>query len=93
MNCCGREVKTPFCPHCGKECNSHPLSGLLVHVQGRVNHFRKATERWKKVVENNDKPDGYLIEKQRGFLEKNQRLLDRWQLWLDALEKLTKGKP
>lgn len=47
IKCCSKELKTRFCPHCGKENSMyyHPLMGLLLHTETQIKKLCKNKER------------------------------------------------
>jgi propanediol dehydratase large subunit len=80
--CCGHE-----CTHCGKRAQATSLHGLLAHVRRTAQmaaHRLRVREQW--VAE----ATGEKKAKFQGWVEKETRILVRWQAWGDALEELLK---
>lgn len=51
MTCCRAELKTPFCPTCGKARDgADPILGLLRFCQDRVAGLSGSLERWEPMV-------------------------------------------
>jgi hypothetical protein len=71
--CCGEEVTTRFCPHCGEEKRGHDLMTLLAHCQQSL---AKAEE-------------GYAEAKSRESersMKIKSAPLRKWSAWVAALE-------
>jgi hypothetical protein len=79
-HCCGFEIDTNFCSHCGADRRSaNPLSGLLRHVEVEM---EQAKRKLNEVVNS----DGYQPEHRRRRVETKKRVLDKWTAWHDALK-------
>lgn len=80
MKCCGQERTTRFCPECGKPTNN-PLFTLLAHCKP---HLDQAKTRLAWTISQNREHDEFRIAKQ-------QASVDKWQEWMDALERAIQG--
>lgn len=84
MNCCGKEVKTPFCPMCGKPTERTPLMTLLWHIQRHIELNKRALS----------KPEQY-----EGNHKSCKKALEKWSAWAEELKRVMqtdqalKGKP
>ena len=81
--CCGKEVKTRFCPHCGREVNRKPAEGLLDHVAKIMGVKERAAERSREWAEtnNNDKRCERRVQQDEATARK-------WLDWHNALVSL-----
>lgn len=78
VECCGKELTTLFCPHCGKR--SHfPLMELLQHCR---NHATYRQERVKLLEGSSSKS-----------LKRSVRIGNKWAQWADALESILNPPP
>lgn len=74
MKCCEKEVKTPFCPMCGKSTERKPLLTLLClwHIQHCVERNQRALL----------KPEQY-----KGHHKSCEKVLCKWSEWAAELSK------
>lgn len=87
MKCCGKEVQTSFCPHCGKEGpESQSLNGLLVHCRENQRQRENHEREWSERLENGASPENE-VERER-YLAKKHRVSAKWRNWADALQEL-----
>ncbi len=73
MECCGNEVKTPFCPMCGRPIKRTPLLTLLWHVQSHIRINQRVLSK---------------KEQYKGHHESCNRALVKWSDWAKALKKV-----
>lgn len=71
--CCGEEVATRFCPHCGAEAGGHDLMTLLAHCRHAV---AQAEARY---------ADSKARKNERSMRIKAAPLR-KWSAWVAALE-------
>lgn len=85
--CCGEEVKTRFCPHCGKEVNKEPILELLAHIKksmGEKVSRAKQTRRWADEGRNGESWDSRIANR--------DALAKKWTDWHNALVTLIQEK-
>lgn len=91
MKCCGQEHITPFCPLCGKSLGESAIFQLLQHCRTtRDNQLSRVTGAKEGQIEDSQKEvaKDRHPEYWRKSVEKNQRLFDKWDAWVKALESL-----
>jgi len=83
-SCCGNEVETRYCPHCGKKHKTSPLDELAEHGEKRLAADMKRLVTLHKTLRafedrgRNDSNVGKLIEK-------CELRIANWKRWLKAL--------
>ena len=83
MLCCGEDVKTPFCPSCGKKNPSvFPLQELLAHVRSQCGAKLTMFKINKRKEERGE--GEYWGYRAKGDMKKHER----WKRWMEALEKV-----
>lgn len=82
IECCGNELKTNFCPMCGKR-RGKPIDGLRAHITTTVAALITSVATTKRDIANaeSDKSKEFLLRR----LEKQVRSRDKWQSWLEVL--------
>lgn len=88
VQCCGRVVTTPFCPHCGKETIApHPLAPLLHYLRTNA---KKSTKMAHSAERNMLQPvhPGYTGKPYAEQARDAREAAVRWTNWADLLEGL-----
>lgn len=89
MKCCGKDVKTPYCPECGSMLRPRtPLHGLLAHCRAIADVQREKSKehrRWMKAMEEAGKSTG------GERVDRFDAAAEKWESWRDALEEVLKN--
>lgn len=75
MQCCNKELTTPFCPLCGKKSHNAPLLSLLNYVKGH----RKAVQ---------NRHNRRVKDKETYNQKRVKASLEKWESWQEVLENL-----
>lgn len=85
--CCGKPMRTPFCPHCGRRAKGgSPLLELLQHLHGRLD---SAMSRERTMRDRLASPilRPYSENHKRG-IESAKLLQQKYSRWIAAMEKV-----
>jgi len=87
MECCGKEVETPYCPFCGKRITSKPIYGLLqklkLTVRALKTQYETKKKEWTARYKNELENTRFISQ-----CEKFEAKIRRWESWSEELEKL-----
>lgn len=75
--CCDRELKTPFCPFCGKDMRPKTP---LVELRNHCAWYLLSNE---KHIKDCRKAGGSALV----YVPNYERLVSKWQVWVEALDK------
>ena len=83
VKCCHKERDTCFCPDCGValQTKGATIDGLLAHLRSHTKSQATALENLKR-DHDNATTDAWRLEPR---LERRQRAMNKWQIWLDAV--------
>lgn len=91
--CCGAEVKTPFCPSCGKQLKpADPLRGLLAHVRSMAKMQETIRENRRNSPSRQPRDDEQKRKRERRQ-KRDEARCAKWKAWGDALEALLDSQP
>jgi len=82
--CCEYQCTTLFCPHCGKETNTHPLDSLLRHINVRIKQYENNKARVDRLIARK----GGTNQEITARLERNAKQREKWEAWYRKLEEL-----
>ena len=84
--CCDRDIKTPFCPHCGKAMHdsASAISGMLAHIRVQVQANTRKVDMLNEATPSDERSKRRVARS----LRLKQKLLDKWASWHDATVKL-----
>lgn len=91
MKCCGFDLKTAYCPNCGKESRARTA---LEQIAGFFKLRLKAAKK-KKVQQARwfkDKGSGRTESEQRRVLKTQDGAIDQWGRWASAVEKAIRAE-
>lgn len=94
MICCNRELKTPFCPHCGAAATTiHPAAELLKFLRRREASSKANMEfRQKRIGEiegdDLDTRQALHIREQTAYRDMSKRRMEQYGAWANAVEEL-----
>ncbi len=81
--CCGRECKTAYCPHCGKQFSDpNPLAALREHLRKNVKQANQTLSHAKRHAEID------TSERAAAYAKSSEVVCAKWQSWLDAIDQV-----
>lgn len=84
MMCCGKKQKTPFCAFCGKPQLTSPHASLLQHCRDKLKSAKTGRRHHANHV-------GWSAQDKEKVLKGQDRLVEKWQTWVNFLESIVDG--
>lgn len=95
MICCNRELKTPFCPHCGAAATTiQPVAELLKFLRRREASSKTNAEMRKKRAEecaaSKDEHERSWGHRNASYEAMSRKRAENYGAWADAVEELVR---
>lgn len=85
IQCCEKNVDTPYCPMCGKPSPAQPIYELFNHVKKQATIHKETLAKREKLRERERNATAKLDEP---YIEKQRAKAKKWARWETALREL-----